>query len=109
MRFPGLWADQAGNETRADYVDKLRSRLVFAYEADTKEAAKSTERQRMVYDQKVRSAVIEPGDRVLVRNVGLKGPQTLAIKWEDQPYIVKKQPIAEISLRGPEGSWFRKA
>ena len=88
--FLALWVEQAGNDTRADYVNKLRNRLVFAYVTATKEAVKSGERQKMVYDQKVRSTVTEPGDRELVRNVGFKGPQKLANKWEDQPYIVKK-------------------
>lgn len=46
----------------------------------------------------MRSAVIEPGDRVLVRNVGLKSPQKLANRWEDHPYIVKEQAITGISV-----------
>ena len=96
--FLGLWVDSSGNNTRADYVDKLKSRLTFAYKAATKEAAKSAERQKTAYDQRVRSAVVETGDRVLVRSVGLKGPQKLANKWEDQTYLVTKQPIPGIPV-----------
>ena len=96
--FLGLWIDKDGHDTRADYVNKLRSRLTLAYETATKEAAKSAGRQKKMYDQKVRNAVIEPGDRVLVRNVGLQGPQKLANKWEDRPYIVKDQSIPDIPV-----------
>ena len=96
--FLGLWVDSSGNNTRADYVDKLKSRLIFAYKAATKEAAKSAERQKTAYDQRVRNAVVETGDRALVRSVGLKGPQKLANKWEDQTYLVTKQPIPGIPV-----------
>ena len=41
---------------------------------------------------------METGDRVLVRSVGLKGPQKLANKWEDQTYLVTKQPIPGIPV-----------
>ena len=82
--FLGLWVNSSGNNTRADFVDKLKSRLTFAYKAATKEAAKNARRQKTAYDQRVRGAVVETGDRVLVRSVGLKGPQKLANKWEDQ-------------------------
>ena len=44
--FLGLWVDSSGTNTRAYYADKLKSRLVYAYEAAIKEAAKSAERQR---------------------------------------------------------------
>ena len=96
--FLGIWVDSSGTNTRADYVDKLKSRLVYAYEAATNEAAKSAERQKKAYDEKVRSAVVDTGDHVLVRTVGLKGPQKLANKWEDHTYIVTKQPIPGIPV-----------
>ena len=43
-------------------------------------------------------AVVETGERILVRSVGLKGPQKLANKWEDQTYLVTKQPIPGIPV-----------
>ena len=41
---------------------------------------------------------MEPGDRVLVRNVGLKGRQKLADKWQKHPYVVTNQPIPGIPI-----------
>ena len=43
-------------------------------------------------------ASLEPGDRVLVRNIGLKGKQKLADHWEHSPYIVKRQPMEGIPV-----------
>ena len=33
-----------------------------------------------------------PGDRVLVRNVGIRGKKKIADKWEKEVHIVKEQP-----------------
>ena len=41
---------------------------------------------------------LHPGDRVLVRNVGLRGEQKLADRWERQAYIVKCQPNPDIPV-----------
>jgi hypothetical protein len=59
------------------------------------------------YDLGVRGASIEIGDRVLIRNVGLKGKQKLADRWGPDIYIVKRQPNREIpvySLSKEDGS-----
>ena len=42
--------------------------------------------------------MLHPGDRVLVRNVGLRGKQKLADRWECQPYIVRCQPNPDIPV-----------
>ena len=49
--------------------------------------------------------MLQPGDRVLVRNVGLKGKQKLADIWEKNTYIVKRQiapdiPVYEVRQEG---------
>ena len=41
---------------------------------------------------------LEPGDRVLIRKVGLKGRQKPADKWEEHPYVVKSQPLPDIPV-----------
>ena len=46
----------------------------------------------------MREAVIQPGDRVLVRNVGLKGKQKLPDRWEKDVYIIIEQSIPEIPV-----------
>ena len=49
---------------------KLRQRLNFAYENASKAAKRTGLLIKSKYDLKARSSVLEPGDRVLVRNVG---------------------------------------
>lgn len=78
--------------SRENYAQKLRKRLQFAYKVAAKEAEKNQGRYKGYYDRKVRESTLEVGDRVLVRNVGLKGKNKLADKWEQDPYIVIKIP-----------------
>ena len=39
-----------------------------------------------------------PGDRVLIRNVGLKGKNKLADKWEKDVYLIVEQPNKQIPV-----------
>ena len=50
------------------------------------------------YEKRARGAVLQPGDKVLVRLVGLVGKQKLADKWEDSIYVVTSQPNADIPV-----------
>ncbi len=85
-------------QSRSDYVDQLRSRLATAYKLASDESKKTGKRYKKYYDNKVRHATVMPGDRVLVRKVGLKGRQKLADKWETEPYLVTSQPIPDIPV-----------
>ncbi|MEW8544647.1 MAG: DDE-type integrase/transposase/recombinase [Candidatus Thiodiazotropha sp.] len=96
--FLGIPQNEVKGETHKNFVDKLQQRLATAYKAATTEALKSAERQKQHYDQKVQYAKLEAGDRVLVRNVSLRGKQKLADQWEEHTYIVKRQPIPEIPV-----------
>ena len=64
----------------------------------SEEAKKSAKKDKKYYDQKVRHVQLMPGDRVLIRKVGLKGKQKLAGIWDREPYIVKRQPIPDIPV-----------
>lgn len=96
--FLGLPQDIEKTKSYPDYVDKLKQRLAFAYDTASKEVRKNAEKQKQFYDLRVRQSTLEPGDRVLVRNVGLRGKQKLADQWEHDIYIVKRQPISEIPV-----------
>ena len=50
------------------------------------------------YYLKVRGAVIEPGDRVLVTILAFDGKHKLADRWEDDVYIVLSQPNQDIPV-----------
>ena len=76
----------------------LNTCLNTAYEAAAREAAINADKHKQLYDRKVRNSVLEPGDRVLVEKVGLKGRQKLADVWENHTYIVKHQIVPDIPV-----------
>lgn len=74
------------------YVSKLKHRLNYAYSTAARQANKSSMKNKQQYDRKVREAKLEIGDRVLVRNVGVRGKCKLADKWDQTPYLVVDIP-----------------
>ena len=96
--FLGLKQETSTPKSHQDYSDKLRHRLEHAYNMASEEAKKSAKKDKKYYDQKVRHVQLMPGDRVLIRKVGLKGKQKLADIWDREPYIVKRQPIPDIPV-----------
>ena len=74
------------------YGKKLKTRMQFAYDVAAKHASKVADKNKSIYDRRIRETALEVGDRVLVRKVGLQGKQKLADRWEEEPYIVLSQP-----------------
>jgi len=89
--FLGIHPDTFNQRKEEEYVSGLTRRLQFAYKVASREAIRQGRRHKRQYDTKVREAVIQPGDRVLVRNVGLKGKQKLPDRLEKDAYIVIEQ------------------
>ena len=52
----------------------------------------SQKRQKHNYDKRVRGAVVEPGDLVLVKVVAFDGKHKIADRWENDTYAVLSQP-----------------
>ena len=100
--FLGLSPDALSCKDKTEYVRKLRERLHYAYQKAREEADKSAKEHKRYYDLNARSSVLHPGDRVLVRNVGLRGKQKLADRWESQPYVVCRQPNEDIPVYGSD-------
>lgn len=75
----------------SQYVENLRSRLEESFKIASKNAAKSAEKNKQRFDQRVTPSKLEEGDRVLVRNVRLRGKHKLEDKWEQDIYVVVKQ------------------
>ena len=85
-------------KSHQDYVDRLKDRLQFAYDQAGQEAKRKGRKYKKYYDEGVKTSVLLPGDRVLVRKVGIKGKQKLADIWDSWPYIVKSQPMPDIPV-----------
>lgn len=70
---------------------------------------KNAERSKKYYDTKVRSAVLQPGERVLIKNLTPRGgPGKLRNYWEDTIHTVVRQmgsdlPIYEVRPENGRG------
>ena len=73
-------------------------RLDFAYQVAAREAQKSADRNKANYDLKVREATLDVGDHALIRNVGLRGKNKLADKWDKDSCVVIDIPDRNIPV-----------
>lgn len=93
-------------ESYREYVQKWQDRMRQAYEIASKTAVREAERGKQCYDRKVHGNDLQPGGRVLVRNLSERGgPGKLRSYWEDKVHrIVKRRnndsPVYEVM---PEG------
>lgn len=94
-------------KTHSQYVSDLKSRLEESYKIATSHAQKNADRNKIRFDKRVTASPLEVGDRVLVRNVKLRGKHKLANKWEDDVYVVLKQagdiPVYTVKPEGKDG------
>ena len=90
--------EEEGQPTYCKYVEALRKRLQEAYKLATAEIEKAQSRQKRNYDRKVRGAVLEAGDRVLVEILAFEGKHKIADRWEPNPYIVLEQPCSAVPV-----------
>lgn len=69
--------------------------MTEAYELTSKKPSEVGARPKQRYDRSVRSSVLLPGDRVLVRNLsGRGGPGKLRSHWEDRVHVIVRVTIA---------------
>lgn len=102
-RRPRLPIDLAFHLTPADdaasypaYVKKWKNAMSEAYDKANKAALQAASKGKVQYDKRLRSSVLEPGDRVLIRNLSPRnGPGKLRAYWEDKIHVV-------VSRRGPD-------
>lgn len=87
----GLPVREPPSPSHSQYVKSLRSRLEESYKLASQNAQKSAGRNKSRFDQRVKPASLEVGDRVLVRNVRLRGKHKLEDKWEQEVYSVVKR------------------
>ena len=85
------------------YVENLKRDLTSAYELATKSATQVHLRNKKNYEKVLRNHVLAKGDRVLLKNLGLKGKHKLQSRWNSLPYvIVEKLPDLPVYRVRPE-------
>ena len=93
---------ESGNIDHTTYVDQWRQEMQQAYDIVRENVRKATEKNKRNYDGKVRSSLLCPGDRVLVRNLTPRGGTgKLRNHWEDSVDVVLRQmgegiPVYEV-------------
>lgn len=89
--FLGLDPGNESDQTHSGYANKLQKRSETVHQMASAESKKIASKNKYRYDAKVKDVKLEVGDRVLVRNVGLKGKNKLADKWDEEVYVILEQ------------------
>lgn len=87
----GIHSGTATHNTHSEYVKNLRLHLKESYSLAEKHSRKTEERNKVRFDKRVRAAELFEGDRVLVRNVNIRGKHKLADRWERKVHVVAKR------------------
>ena len=87
----GIHPDMGNHKTHSEYVKGLRQRLQESYSLAAKNFQKMGEKNKARFDKKVRAAELLEGDRVLVRNVNIRGKHKLADRWEQKIHVVVRR------------------
>lgn len=110
----GLSPEGSKKVTHVDYMRKLRENFEENYKLTIEHSGKIAQRNKQRYDLKVRESVLEEGDRVLVKNVSLRGKHKIADRWSSTVYRVIKHignspvyVVAPLNSDGPERTLHR--
>ena len=87
----GLVEDKEPDSPKG-YAKKWAKQMSEAYQIASENSKQASAKGKALYDKKARGVVLQPGDRVLVRNLRERGgPGKLRSYWEKAIYIVKEQ------------------
>nr|XP_055059066.1 uncharacterized protein LOC129442817 [Misgurnus anguillicaudatus]XP_055059067.1 uncharacterized protein LOC129442817 [Misgurnus anguillicaudatus] len=110
----GIQPEGGKKVTFNEYIKKLQESLQESYKVAVEHSKKTALRNKERYDLKVRESTLRVGDRVLVKNVGIRGKHKLADKWSNTVYQVVKQindspvyVVKPFSANGPERTLHR--
>uniref|UniRef100_A0A3B3TDH6 Gypsy retrotransposon integrase-like protein 1 n=1 Tax=Paramormyrops kingsleyae TaxID=1676925 RepID=A0A3B3TDH6_9TELE len=87
----GLNFGERKKQSHLQYVRNLKESLSESCKIAAEHSSRSAFQNKCYFDKKVRESKLEAGDRVLVRNVGVRGKHKLANKWSQTIYRVVKQ------------------
>uniref|UniRef100_A0A3Q2EEI4 Gypsy retrotransposon integrase-like protein 1 n=1 Tax=Cyprinodon variegatus TaxID=28743 RepID=A0A3Q2EEI4_CYPVA len=100
---------ETGSHDHHAYVEQWKEGMQQAYTIAQENAQKCAQRNKRIYDAKVRSTLLFPGDRVLIRNLTPRGgPGKLRNYWEDTIHTVVQQvgkdvPVYELRPENGKG------
>ncbi|XP_038574937.1 uncharacterized protein LOC119902683 [Micropterus salmoides] len=99
----GTSPDGQDDVCHARYVAKLKEDLQRAYQLASEASDKTHLRNKRSYDKRVICQLLDIGDRVLLKNLGLKGKHKLENRWSPVPYVVVgKMPNLPVYKLKPE-------
>ncbi|XP_043986574.1 uncharacterized protein LOC122839254 isoform X2 [Gambusia affinis] len=105
----GLNKQSGRGDTHCQYVKGLRASLTESYKIAIEHSEKTASYNKQRFDTTVRESKLEVGDRVLVKNVGLRGKHKISNKWTNTVYKVIKQienlpvyVVTPFDAEGPE-------
>lgn len=85
----------------------LKGCLEESYRDATENASMTAERNKKRFDMRVVESTLEKGNRVLVRNVRIRGKHKLTDKWEPDMHMVVKHagdlPVYTVKPEGKDG------
>lgn len=87
----GTHPGKSSHKSYSEYVKNLRQNLQESYTLASEHSKKMGEKNKLRFDEKVRAAELLAGDRVLVKNVNIRGKHKLANRWEQTIHIVVKR------------------
>lgn len=87
VRF-GNAGDGKRGEKHVKYVERMKEDLRKAFDLSLQNAQKTEQRNKRLYDQRVKFCELGKGDCVLVKNLATTGKQKLRDKWSSVPYLV---------------------
>lgn len=86
-----LPVQEGQHSSHSDYVQNLKSRLKESYKLAMDKAAKIAHKNKTRFDKHVTASDLEAGDRVLVRNVRIRGKHKISDKWEPTVHVVVRR------------------
>lgn len=96
-RLLGLTETVACSSTD-NWVKCHQQRLQYAFDKARQHRDSEMARQKRHFDHKTQDSPLAPGDRVLLQDMRARSRGKLADRWEQQPYVVVKQPNVELPV-----------
>lgn len=84
----GLPVQGGQHMSHSQYVQTLKSRPQESYKMATANTAKTASRNKTRYDRRVTASDLDVGDRVLIRNVRLRGKHKISYEWAATVHVL---------------------